>query len=201
MPLAIESAAGYTYTTVITVTSTGDDGGNSQTCSTTPCTLRRAINQARGLGAAARPVLIAFDLPFADPGYDPSDVWLIQVNSANSGAEVFAFRDFGTSGRVIIDGETQPRGRAWSSGPRIFLRGDNAKGAFTLTGGNDVIRWLAFQGFGDRMVSVPGTSNNLVETNWFGLSISGNDIHLRDADDPGKGQRRSGRLRAKRRDE
>lgn len=190
----IAAAVAYTYTTVITVTSTADDGGNSQTCATTPCTLRRAINQARGLSAAARPVLIAFDLSYTDTGYvgAPLNVWFILVNSANSGAEVFAFRDFGTAGQVIIDGATQPRRRAFSSGPRVILAGDNSKGAFTLTGGNNVIRWLGFQGFGDRMVSVPGTSNNLIESNWFGLAASGSSIALRDTSDPEKGSGKVG---------
>jgi hypothetical protein len=186
-----QATVAYTYTTVITVTSSADDGGTSQTCATTPCTLRRAINQARGLSAAARPVLIAFDLPYTDTGY-ATGVWVIQVASANSGSEVFAFRDFGTSGRVIVDGRTQPRGRAWSSGPRVFLRGDNQKGVFTLTGGNNTVRWLGFQGFGDRMVSIPGTSSNLVEYNWFGLWAAGDAIFLRDTNDAEKGSGEAG---------
>ena len=52
----------YTYTTVITVTSGIDpDTSDSNTCvSHSPCTLRRAVIQAR---SAVKPVLIRFNIP------------------------------------------------------------------------------------------------------------------------------------------
>jgi parallel beta-helix repeat protein len=183
-----------TPTDFITVTSTSDDGGLSERCETqSPCTLRRAINQVRWHSSGSRVFLIAFDLDTDDPGYDPdNEVWVFEVDSDNSGSEVYAYREFGTYGQVIIDGTTQPIGRDLADGPRIILRGDNNKGAFTLTGGDNVIRGLAFQGFGDRMVSVPGTSNNLVEDNWFGLTITGTGIYLRNPSGPEDGSGESG---------
>jgi len=183
----------YTYTTAITVTSTGDEGGKSETCTANPpCTLRKAINEARLLANSSRPVLIVFDIPTTDPGYDPAhQVWVIALTSGQSDI-TFIFRDFGTDGQVIVDGETQPIGRDLAEGPRIILRGDNDQGVFTLTGGNNIIRGLAFQGFGDRVISVPGTSNNLIEDNVFGLTITGTEIYLRDPDDAGKGSGETG---------
>ena len=60
----IVAAPTYTYTTVITVTSGRDlDTSLGTTCSTSPCTLRRAIVQARNTSAAQRPVLIRFNIP------------------------------------------------------------------------------------------------------------------------------------------
>ena len=57
--------------TVITVNSSDDpDTSKSRTCLTyTPCTLRRAIVQARLVAPGARPVRIKFNIPKADPGY------------------------------------------------------------------------------------------------------------------------------------
>ena len=58
------AATPYTYTTVITVTSGRDiDTNLGTTCSTSPCTLRRAIVQARNATAGQRPVLIRFNIP------------------------------------------------------------------------------------------------------------------------------------------
>ncbi|MDY7080122.1 MAG: hypothetical protein SXV54_24845 [Chloroflexota bacterium] len=169
-----------TPTDFITVTSTSDDGGMSERCDTvTPCTLRRAINQVRWHSAPGRVFRIAFDIETSDPGYDvDKDVWIIEVDSDNT-SETFAFREFGTYGQVIVDGTTQPIGRDLSVGPRIILRGDNRKGAFNLTGGSNVVRGIAFQGFGDNMVQIPATNDNLIEENWFGLTITGTGIYLR----------------------
>ena len=116
---------------------------------------------------------------------------MIDVDSSKSSG-IFAFRDFGTYGHLIIDGTTQPVGRDLGIGPRIILRGDNDKGALTLTGGSNIIRGLAFQGFGDRMISVPGTSDNLIEDNWFGLTITGTEIYLRNPSMPEDGSGESG---------
>lgn len=183
-PLAPE----YTYTTAITVTTTADEGGLSEKCSTPgkTCTLRRAINQARATSAISLPVRITFNIPTSDAGYDAAhQVWVIQLDSGQTG-DAFIFRDLG-GGKVIVDGATQPPGRPLSQGPRIILRGDNKEGAFSLAGGNNIIRGLAFQGLGDRMVSIPGTSNNLVEDNWFGLTVTGTEMYLRDPLDYEKG--------------
>ncbi len=168
----------------LTVTTTSDAGGsdpNSERCEThSPCTLRRAINEARWHSAADEVFHIAFAIPDTDPGYDAAHgVWIITVNSDNSGSETHAFRELGTYGQVIVDGTTQPGGRDLADGPRIILRGDNEKGAFTLTGGRNVIRGLAFQGFANNMITIPATDENLVEQNWFGLNVAGDDIYLR----------------------
>ncbi|MCP4540937.1 MAG: hypothetical protein GY832_27700 [Chloroflexi bacterium] len=177
---SISAQTQLTPTDFITVTSTSDDGGMSQRCdSHSPCTLRRAINEVRWYSSPGTIFRIGFDLDTGDSGYDAvNDVWIIKVDSDNS-SETFAFRSFGTHGQVIIDGTTQPIGRDPSVGPRIILRGDNKKGAFNLTGGSNVVRGIAFQGFGDNMVQIPATNHNLIEDNWFGLTITGTGIYLR----------------------
>jgi hypothetical protein len=185
------SRAELTPTEFITVTSTEDDGGMSGRCDTqSPCTLRRAINQARFHSSPSKVFRIAFDLTTGDPRYDSDQgVWIIDVDSDNT-SETFAFRTFGTHGQVIIDGTTQPIGRDLSTGPRVILRGDNEKGAFNLTGGNNEVRGLGFQGFGDQMVYIPATNENLIEDNWFGLTITGTGIYLRNdlAPEDGSGE-------------
>jgi len=178
---ALRSSADPTPTHWLTVTTTADEGGMDERCeNTSPCTLRRAINEIRyhSLDATKRVYHIAFDIPIGDPGYDPIGVWVIDLDSRQT-SEQFIFRDFGSYGHAIIDGTTQPIGRDLTAGPRIILRGDNRKGVFTLTGGHNVIRGLAFQGFGDEVLSIPFTDENLVEGNWFGLNIAGDDIYLR----------------------
>ncbi len=191
------SPADLTPTYWLTVTTTSDVGGsdpNNERCNThSPCTLRRAINEARSYSAPGQVFHIGFDIPAGDPGYDAGNgVWIITVNSANSGFETHAFREFGVYGKVIIDGTTQPGGRALTVGPRIVLRGDNKKGAFNLTGGRNVIRGLAFQGFANNMVTIPATNENLVEQNWFGLNVAGNDIYLRNLAFPEDGSGEAG---------
>ncbi|HHJ06637.1 MAG TPA: hypothetical protein ENK24_03975, partial [Anaerolineae bacterium] len=187
-------APAYTYDRVITVASSSDDGGVNSRCeqvAADQCTLRRAINEVRYHQYDYKSYLIRFNIPTSDSGYDAAhQVWIIAVDSDNSGSNQFAFRDFGVYGHVIIDGDTQPAGR--SDGPRIILRGDNNKGAFTLTGGYNTIRGLAFQGFGDRVVSIPGTGDNLVENNWFGLSVDGTEIYLRNPENPEAGSGETG---------
>ncbi|MGC9393264.1 MAG: hypothetical protein ACP5J4_00250 [Anaerolineae bacterium] len=179
----------------LTVTTTSDDGGMNERCETvSPCTLRRAINEVNyhGLDVTKRVYHIAFDISAGDPGYDAvNEVWILNVDSDNS-SETFAYRSFGSYGHAIIDGATQPIGRDLADGPRIILRGDNQKGAFNLTGGTNVIRGLAFQGFGDNMVHIPGTSDNLIEYNWFGLTITGTEIYLRNPSVPEDGSGESG---------
>ena len=107
--------------TIITVNSgTDPDNSKSKKCSTaTPCTLRRAIVQARALSAGERPVLIDFDIP-ATPaeGYDASlGIW--KIHPLNT-SDPSVFRRL-EGGQVTIDGSTQPRGRA--DGPKIVIVG------------------------------------------------------------------------------
>ena len=186
--------AELTPTDFITVTSTDDSGGMSGRCDNeSPCTLRRAINQVKWYSAPSKVFRIAFDLGTGDPRYNSDHgVWIIDVDSDNSGFETFAFREFGSYGHVIIDGTTQPIGRDLSMGPRVILRGDNEKGAFLLKGGNNVVRGLGFQGFGNEVVYVPATNENLIEDNWFGLTITGTGIYLRNALFPADGSGESG---------
>ena len=196
-PAAPQAPGDLTPTYWLTVTTTSDVGGsdpNSERCDThSPCTLRRAINEAHWYSAPGQVFHIGFDIPTGDPGYDAvNGVWIITVNSDNSGFETHAFREFGTYGQVIIDGTTQPGGRALIEGPRIVLRGDNKKGAFNLTGGRNVIRGLAFQGFANNMVTIPTTNENLVEQNWFGLNVAGDDIYLRNLAYPEDGSGEAG---------
>jgi hypothetical protein len=174
------------YATTITVTSTTDPStSDSTTCSTSPCTLRRAVIQARG---ATKPVLIQFDIPTSDAGYNSSlHIWKIQFSgiSSNGGA---ALRYL--NGQITIDGSTQTGGR--TSGPKIILVGDGTgqhdgiKLGETATQNSNVIRGLGFQNFKTHMYI--NSASNTVENNWFGLSDDGTGIVLRGGgEDDGSG--------------
>jgi hypothetical protein len=181
--------------TTITVDSGGDpDTSKSATCETaTPCTLRRAIVQARKLGEAERPVLIAFDIPQeASEGYDSAlEIWKIQVQSTSDPA-VFRTLD---GGQITIDGSTQPGGR--TDGPKIVIVGPgsgNKDGLIVGTnaaGGHDgnEIRGLGFQNFKNHLIV--NSNGNLIEDNWFGLADDGAKPFLRN-DDPQDGSGSSG---------
>ncbi|MFZ2446849.1 MAG: hypothetical protein WAW37_10860 [Syntrophobacteraceae bacterium] len=167
--------------TEITVTSTADTylDGYSKTClNSSPCTLRRAINQAYPLGAAQRPVLIKFNIPTSDPGYISAlKAWKIKLTGSTS----YDLR--GLSGKTTIDGTTQPNGR--TNGPKIIIDAQNITGniknkGLILTNGENVVRGLAMKRFRTHHVSV-SSDNNTVENNWFGLSDDGQ--HLSAGDD------------------
>lgn len=157
--------------TTITVESTEDDytDGSSKTClNTSPCTLRRAINQAYLAKSSERPVLIRFDIPTSDPGYintpDVPGAWKIQLTGSTS----YALRDL--NGSITIDGSTQPGGR--TMGPKIIIDGQNSKNTgFILRYSGNEVRGLAMQNFRTH-VSVSGDENT-VASNWFGLSDDG----------------------------
>ena len=106
------------FATIITVNSgTDPDESQSKTCLTdTPCTLRRAIVQARL--ATSRPVLINFNIPAeAAHGYDAAQqLWRIQVYNTT---QTSIFRRL--NGDITIDGSTQPGGR--TTGPKIVIVG------------------------------------------------------------------------------
>ena len=184
-----------TFVTVITVNSgTDPDDSKSKTCVTdTPCTLRRAIVQARKLGAAERPVLIEFNIP-ADPaeGYDSTyGIWKIHAR-ATSDPSVFRTLE---GGNITIDGSTQPGGSI--RGPKIFVMGPstgNKNGlvvGVNASGDHDYnkIKGLAFQNFKDHMTI--NSTHNIIEDNWFGLSDDGTEPFLRN-DDPQDGSGSSG---------
>ncbi len=118
----VQAASPYTTpVTTITVNSGKDlDTSNSTTCATSPCTLRRAVIQARNLPANQKPVLIAFNIPAtAAEGYNSTlQIWKIQFIGISSStmADVRYL-----NGGIIIDGSTQPGGR--TTGPKIILVG------------------------------------------------------------------------------
>jgi hypothetical protein len=168
------------YVTTITVTSSTDpDVSDSKTCSSTPCTLRRAVIQARALSAAQKPALIAFNIPTTDPGYNASlQIWKIQFSGISSAANA-ALRYL--NGGITIDGSTQPNGR--TSGPKIILVGpatgqyDGIKLGETATQNANNLRGLGFQNFTTHVYI--NSNSNLIEQNWFGLSDNGALAYLR----------------------
>ncbi len=184
-PPSAPAAVTYTYTTAITVTSgTDPDDSMSKTCtSETVCTLRRAIVESRGLTAGQLPVLIKFDIPQTPAeGYDSSlDIWTINVYNTS---DLYAFRRL--KGRVIIDGETQPGGRA--EGPKIFVVGPGTGQKSGLVvgdvAGNDgiVVRGLGLQNFKTHVYV--NTDDNLIEACWFGLSTDGTTLSSGTITDP-----------------
>ena len=165
------------FATTIIVDSTLDpDQSDSTTCSTAPCTLRRAVIQARG---AVKPVQIAFDIPISDPGYNGSlNIWKIQFSGTSSNA-LAALRYL--NGQITIDGSTQPGGR--TTGPKIILVGpgtgqwDGIKLGESGTQNSNVIRGLGFQMFKTHIYA--NSSSNTIENNWFGLNDDGTNIVLR----------------------
>jgi hypothetical protein len=179
----VVAAPDLPYATTITVDSSRDVSTSmSERCNThTPCTLRRAIVQARLLPAADRPVLIQFNIPTSDVGYDAAlGIWEMEVKST---AEPAVFRTI-EGGQITIDGATQPGGRA--TGPKIILVGPstgNKNGLIVgvnATGSHDsnVVRGLGFQNFKDHITV--NSNDNLIEHNWFGLTSNGLSAYLRD---------------------
>lgn len=158
--------------TTIVITSTFDDSGDgySTTClSATPCTLRRAINQAYGLSAGDRPVSIEFDIPTSDSGYNaPLGVWKIEL----AGTTSHDLREL--NGGTTIDGSTQPGGR--SVGPKIIVDGqENHNYGFILRNHNNQVQGLAMQNFKTAHISI-SSNNNLIADSWFGLSDDGTTL-------------------------
>jgi hypothetical protein len=177
----IGSAAVSPVTTITVNSGTDPDTSDSRTCiSHSPCTLRRAVIQARGLTASQRPVLIAFNIPAqAEHGYDSTQqIWKIQFSGISSAASA-SLRYL--NGSTIIDGTTQPGGRP--SGPKIILVGpgtgqwDGLKLGETSTQNGNEIRGLGFQNFKTHIYLNSG--GNLVENCWFGLNDQGTGIVLR----------------------
>jgi len=181
--------------TIITVDSgTDPDTSKSKTClSAAPCTLRRAIVQARALSGDKRPVLIRFNIPATpEEGYDSTlRIWKIHPRST-SDPSVFRRLE---GGQVTIDGSTQPGGR--TDGPKIVIVGPGTGNRDGLivgvnnSGAHDgnVIRGLAFQNFKTHLTI--NSNDNIVEHNWFGLSDDGADVFLRD-DEPEDGSGSAG---------
>lgn len=172
--------------TIITVDSgTDPDNSKSKDCSSnTPCTLRRAIVEARLLSPDERPVLIQFNIPAtAEEGYDSAlGVWEIEL-LASTDPSVFRTLE---GGQITIDGATQPGGRL--DGPKIVLIGPgtgNKDGIIVGTnnaGAHDdnVLRGLAFQNFKTHVIV--NSNDNLITENWFGLTSDGMQPYLRNGD-------------------
>jgi len=179
--------------TVITVDSSTDpDDSDSRTCLThTPCTLRRAVIQARLLAPALKPVLIQFDIPTSDPGYNASlQIWKIQfIYFSSSSNAVLRY----LNGSTIIDGSTQLNGRA--DGPKIILVGpgtgqkDCIKLGETPTQNSNEIRGLGFQNCTTHIYV--NSNSNIIADNWFGLSDDGSEPYLRN-DNPEDGSGSTG---------
>lgn len=164
-------------TTITVDTSRDFNTSKSEICTGEPvneCSLRRAIVEAR---TASKPVIIKFNIPTSDPGYDSSlKVWVLEIKKSTS--DIFTFRRL--NGQITIDGTTQPNGRA--VGPKIFLRSPDPQKDGLLVGdvaGDDehTIRGLGFQNF--RTHILLNTDNNVIEDNWFGLTEDGNGIYVR----------------------
>jgi hypothetical protein len=178
--------------TVITVNTSQDlDTSMSATCTANPteCTLRRAIVESRGLTDVERPVQIAFDIPTSDPGYDAIEgVWVLNI-LATTDASVFRR----VKKETYIDGTTQPGGT--SSGPKIFVVGPGTgqKDGPIIgdVAGDDscIVRGLGFQNFKTHMTV--NTDTNRIENNWFGLTVDGQEISLRN-DEPEDGSGNTG---------
>ena len=176
-----------TPVTTITVDSgTDPDDNQSRTCLThTPCTLRRAIVQARNLPASEKPVLIAFNIPATpEEGYNAThQFWKLNIFNTT---QTTIFRRL--NGDIIIDGSTQPGGR--EDGPKIVLYGPGLGMKDGLVVGdiaghnNNVIRGLGFQNL--RTNIFLNTDYNIIEDNWFGLNDAGTAPLLR-GDNPPSG--------------
>jgi hypothetical protein len=188
-PLQPASVLAPPVTTITVTSGTDPDTSNSSTCITaTPCTLRRAVIQARNLPDSQKPVLIAFDIPQdANEGYDASlQIWKIQFSGISTDQAAVRY----LNGNIIIDGSTQPGGR--TTGPKIILVGpgtgqyDGLKLGSTQTQNANEIIGLGFQMFKTHIYI--NSSNNLIENNWFGLSDDGTGIELRGGgEDDGSG--------------
>ena len=177
---ALAARAAYTPTTTITVDSAADpDDSLSTTCDGTYsggyspapdglCTLRRAIVEAGAMDSASRPILIAFDIPTTDDGYDGAlDAWKITLS-----ADLPYIKD----GQVIIDGATQTGGRA--DGPKIIVHGGNIKLGETQYDDENMALGLAIQ---EGEISLVG-DYNVVADNWVGLTDDGQAIYYINGD-------------------
>jgi hypothetical protein len=174
----------YTYTTVITVTSTGDpDDSASSTCYTgswsdeSPCTLRRALVEAGELSAGERPVLIKFNVPTTDTGY-------ITTTAIPGAWKIEPIADLPSlkGSQVIIDGDTQGEIGGRTDGPKVIIRlypNDDLTLGYNLADSGNVVRGLALQEGGIYLYA----SDNVVEDNWVGLTDDGEGIYYID-DDP-----------------
>ena len=191
----ISARAPLNYTTVITINTTEDTSGETQTrtcyftqspffaASDGKCNLRRALVEASHRPMADRPILIKFNLPLTDTHYHAdTQTWAIVMDadySSSSGGEAIVVGDIDNPANpdsyITIDGDTQPGGRT-TGDPKIVISSTHS---FDLVGVNhNTIRNLAFQGGGGIFLNdVSGVGgSNLVEEVWVGLNAAGTEI-------------------------
>ena len=184
------------FDTVITVTSSADpDDKDGRVCyrddiptkiPMAPCTLRRALVEASALSdlePSAEPILIKFNIPLADDGYDNAlGVWTIELFDTT---DLYALPRM-EGDQITVDGDTQGEIGGRTSGPKIIIRGpDGSQNGMPIDGDDNIIRGLGFQTL--RTYLYLNGDGNVVEDNWFGLSDDGQDIHLRNELSPEDG--------------
>lgn len=177
------------HSTVITVTSSSDpDDQRGKVCyrddiptkvPASPCTLRRALVEASALSdyePSAEPILIKFNIPVDDAGYDSSlGIWTIELYPTTA---LYALPRL-AGNQITVDGDTQGEIGGRADGPKIIIRGPQGnQNGMPIDGDNNILRGLAFQRL--KTYLYLNGDYNVVENNWFGLAADGQDIHLRD---------------------
>ena len=173
--------------TILTVDTTTDleSGSRTKTCTYTAgvykaatdgCTLRRAILEAAARPPADRPITIQFALPESARTHTlaTGGVWTLALESALPELKTASITD--KTGRVTIDGATQPSGR--TDGPPIVLQ---VAVSLQINSTENLLRNLAFQGGGGLLIN---EDNNTIEQIWMGLAVDGQSMVLKDASNP-----------------
>jgi hypothetical protein len=178
------------YTTVITVNTTEDTTGDTQskTCYYTystwfatddgKCNLRRALVEASHRPPADRPILIRFDLPLTDTNYySDTQTWEIVMDGDYWEGGLIYNNVTEPDGYVTIDGDTQPGGRS-NGYPKVFINSENS---LTVLSEHNTIRNLGFNGGGGIFLNSVTTGggiggHNTVESVWVGLRADGQEI-------------------------
>jgi hypothetical protein len=173
--------------TILTVDTATDleSGSRTKTCTYTAgvykaatdgCTLRRAILEAAARPPADRPITIQFALPESARTHTlaTGGVWTLALESALPELKTASITD--KTGRVTIDGATQPSGR--TDGPPIVLQ---VAVSLQINSTENLLRNLAFQGGGGLLIN---EDNNTIEQIWMGLAVDGQSMVLKDASNP-----------------
>jgi hypothetical protein len=176
--------------TTITVTRSDDPtpGSLTATCGFTSgtfvaaasgCSLRRAILEAAARPPTDRPIAIVFNLPISDTNKDrdAAGTWTIELAAGLPPLKTPSLLD--TTGRVTVDGATQPGGRA--AGPKIII--DMNDTSWDIASTENIVRNLSIQRGGPIFLKA-AAFDNLIEDIWMGLSGDGQSIVLRDAGNP-----------------
>jgi hypothetical protein len=146
----------------------------------TPCSFRRAVLEAAARPQEDRPILIRFDIPTSEPGYDGTlDAWTLTVDDTLPPLKTPTILD--KNGEVYIDGSPDlgdPAFGGRTDAPRIIINSDFS---LEVESENNVIQNLAWQGGGVIFLKEDG---NTVENIWMGLNAEGTDIFLREPSNP-----------------